>query len=471
MRTSFFGGRRDRAPWIVGLAALALLGSSAPSAAQTDASDTSAQSDHERIKELEDTVNQLKKDTRQNELSLENFKPLAGWSDGFILQSQDGNYKLRIGGYTQLDGRFFVSNKDNNNGDQFLFRRVRPVLEGTVAKYFDFKVMPDFATSNFQLFDAYVDVNYFAPYTRLRVGKFKTPVGLERLESATALMLMERGQPTNLVPARDLGIDLWGDLWDSIVNYRVGIYNGTSDLTNPTSDLDNSKDFDGRLFVSPFLKTTIKPLQGFSAGIGGSYGFSGGNPTNPNLTAGYKSFAQTTIFRYNAGSPATGANTAVARGNRARINPSLYEYWGPFGLLAEYVSSQQGVLFNSKEANVDNEAWAVGLTYMLTGEAASYKLPTVAQPVNPFDGRWGAWEVVARVSRLHIDNDAFVIGAASSSNSVNTDLEFACGVNWYLNKNIKATLDYAYSTFDGGKPSNGDREPEYEIGLRLQLVI
>src|SRR5262249_28398235 len=151
--------------------------------------------------------------------------------------------------------------------------RVRLILEGTVVKYFDFKIMPDFSqattSSNFTLFDAYVDVNYFAPYAQLRIGKFKAPLGLERLQSAANLMLMERAQPTNLVPTRDLGADLYGAFVDGMIGYRLGIYNGAADLVNEVVDLNSAKDFDGRLFVFPLRPTGIAALSGLGVGLGG----------------------------------------------------------------------------------------------------------------------------------------------------------------------------------------------------------
>jgi phosphate-selective porin OprO/OprP len=84
-------------------------------------------------------------------------KPVAGYKPGgFFIQNQKGDYSVRIGGYTQLDGRFFFQEHPGTT-DQFLFRRVRPTLEGSLGEYVDFKIMPDFAGSSFTLFDAYVD--------------------------------------------------------------------------------------------------------------------------------------------------------------------------------------------------------------------------------------------------------------------------------------------------------------------------
>src|SRR5207248_1702401 len=96
-------------------------------------------STEERIKELEDALQQLKKDTRGLEVREEersSIKPVAGWQDGFFIQSPDAAFKLKLGGYAQYDGRFFLD--EDRSTTQFLFRRIRPDIRGTVFKYFDF---------------------------------------------------------------------------------------------------------------------------------------------------------------------------------------------------------------------------------------------------------------------------------------------------------------------------------------------
>src|SRR5689334_21085255 len=85
--------------WGLPLAVVITLGLIAPPAGR--AADPVAVDHERRIQELEGTIKQLKKDERQLEVNVEHQKPLAGWSDGFNLASQDGKYKLRIGGYTQ----------------------------------------------------------------------------------------------------------------------------------------------------------------------------------------------------------------------------------------------------------------------------------------------------------------------------------------------------------------------------------
>ena len=67
----------------------------------------------------------------------------AGFQDGFFIQTANGDNRLVFGMVAQIDGRFAVD--DPAADHQHLHgRKIRPTLTGQVAKYFDFKVMPDF---------------------------------------------------------------------------------------------------------------------------------------------------------------------------------------------------------------------------------------------------------------------------------------------------------------------------------------
>src|SRR3954447_24455345 len=125
----------------------------------------------------------------------------ANAKDGFGLKSADGKYSLRLRGYVQGDGRFFASDEADPATHNLRPRRVRPILGGYVGRYFGFRLMPDFGGTSPAIFDAYFDGN-FTPAFTVRAGKFKPPIGLERLQSAQDIMFAERGLPNNLVPSR-----------------------------------------------------------------------------------------------------------------------------------------------------------------------------------------------------------------------------------------------------------------------------
>ncbi len=431
--------------------------------------------DHEkRIRELEETVRQLTRDQSQVQATLDtqkSAKPIAGWADGFILNSPDGQFKLKIGAYAQTDGRFFVDDTANNSTGQFLIRRARLDLQGTVFRYFDFRLMPDFGGSSVQLYDAYVDLNYI-PEAKLRVGKYKAPIGLERLQSATSLMFVERGLPTNLVPSRDIGAQVFGEFWNGALTYAGGIFNGAPDLANPTGDVNDDKDFAGRLFAQPFAPTSVVFLRGLGLGVAGSYGNEGGTKSNPDV-ASYKSTAQNTIFSYRSGSPASLTNTVVSSGSHSRFAPQAYYYYGPFGLLSEYTFSDEEVSLKGNQETVDATAWQVATSYVLTGEPASYRGVSPFRPFDPAAGKWGAFELAARGGQLQISNNAFLGGAdsyADPETSVRQASEWVLGLNWYLTKNIKFVLNYANTYFVGGA-KGGDRPTEKAFLSRVQLAF
>jgi hypothetical protein len=112
-----------------------------PAAAEPAEEEGSVQELQNRVKELEDSVDRLNREGRTLQNAIDSQKPIAGWQNGFNLASPDGAYKLKITGYTHADGRFFIEDDDKGDINRFLFRRVRVSLEGTVARYFDFRIM------------------------------------------------------------------------------------------------------------------------------------------------------------------------------------------------------------------------------------------------------------------------------------------------------------------------------------------
>ena len=116
-------------------------------------------------------------------------------ADGFSLQSEAGDYKLELRGLIQFDGRFYPSDKAETATNNFLVRRARPILQGSVGKYFDFNLTPDFGGGVAVILDAYFDLKA-SPKLRVRIGKFKPPIGLEHLQSDPTLPFVERAYPS-----------------------------------------------------------------------------------------------------------------------------------------------------------------------------------------------------------------------------------------------------------------------------------
>ena len=400
----------------------------------------------------------------------------ASAKDGFSLSSADGAYKLRIGGYAQIDGRYFLDDEVLPFVNTFTLAKVRPIFDGTLAKWFDYRVMFDLAGTP-ALVDAYVTANV-DPTFKITAGRFKVPFGLENLQSDTNTAFITRGLPTALTPTRDVGFQTSGDVLDGTLYYGIGIFNGPIDGGNKDPDTNDDKDGIARLFATPFKDSSLSALQGLGLGIAGTYGLDGGtsNAAGTAVTAsnlpGYRTPGNNAFFNYagsTIGAGSTPANTAVAKGNRTRFSPQLYWSIEGFDVLAEYVSSKQRVQLGATAADITNTSWQVEAGYVLTGEKASYK---GVVPANALGAEgWGAFQLVARYGVIDIDDAAFSNGFASRATSASTATDIGVGLNWFLNRNLKIQLNYDLVTFDDGATGGGDREDEKLIQSRIQVVF
>ena len=381
---------------------------------------------------------------------------------GLGVKTPDGNFEIKLKGTVQADQRLFLDDEAIPQNDTYLFRRIRPTLEGSFG-ILGFRLTPEFAGDSATIVDAYVDVKFDPKYT-LRVGKLKGPIGLERLQSASALEMMERAFPTELAPNRDIGAQLQGELASGRVNYAIGLFNGAPDgRDSPTTDADNNFEWEGRVFFEPW-KNDANALSGLGFGLAGSVGDKEG--TGNNFLPRYRTPGQNVFFNYRS--------TVAAAGRHERLSPQAYYYRNAFGLLGEYITSRQELALTGSPAthfDLTNRAWQVTGSWVLTGEDASYK--GVVKPAHPFvaggDG-WGAFELVGRYGELDVDDDAFPL-FADPSVAASRSRAWGLGINWYLSSNLKVVFNHTHAVFDGGAPGGRDREDEKTFFSRIQVAF
>src|SRR5271156_2931669 len=341
--------------------------------------------------------------------------------EGFSLSSPNHDYNINFGGIIQGDGRFFTSGSDKDVGSTFYLNRVRPIITGSVAKYYNFNITPDFGQGRVTLQDAYINMTYW-DYASLRVGKFKAPFDLERLQSDRDLEFSERSEIQNLVPNRDTGASLHGKLLDGRLYYDAALMNGVPNNTAAdTTDLDNNdgKDFVGRIFTTPFELTENQWLKGLGFGFAGSYGDERGSTTSI-----YRTYGASTWFTYNKG--------VTASGLRARIEPQAYYYWRGLGLMAEYAQDEHSLNLSTtvgsgatkrllyRTDTFTDTGYFAQISYLLTGENASYGWVKPLHPFDPRNGWFGAWELAGRISNVAADSRQFQLDFASPSVSAKT---------------------------------------------------
>lgn len=416
------------------------------------------QSQSDPLKDFQQRVEALDREIRaaQQKTSEDATKGAHVTADdaGFTIRSNDGDSFLQIGADLQIDNRTFLGPALTALPDSILLRRARPTFSGTVYKYFEYYFRPDFGLGTTVIYDAYVQVNYFSRF-QLRAGKFKPGVGLERLQSDDDTSLVERSYVTLLVPSRDLGFQVGGDLIRRRLNYAIGVFNGVPD--NGLSDAAGSdhREYAARVFVTPF-----QPEQNLLHGLGLGIAATAGSVDGIALPS-YKSFGQNSFVTFASG--------VTSDGHRNRFSPQGYYYLGGFGLLAEYGVNHEDFQKGTVRHDVALRAWQATASYVLTGEHKGFGALAPRRKLDPRNHGWGAVEVAARTGQFSIDRGLYNYGFASQSTSARLAHEWVGGVNWYLNRMVRLSQDCGYTSFEGGGSGGGNRPSEKALITRLQI--
>jgi phosphate-selective porin OprO/OprP len=376
--------------------------------------------------------------------------------DGIAIESGNGEYRLQIGLLLQADGRFAAPDDSAAFIDTFAIRRLRPYLRGRITRRFEFYLNPDFAGGTLVVQDAYFDT-IFSPAFRIRSGKGKTPFGMERLQSASNLLFMDRAFPTALAPNRDLGVQVLGDVKGGVFSYLAGVMNGVPDGGSADLDSNDGKDLSARVIFRPFSRNVTSPLRGLGVAVSGNTGRQAGAAALPSFRT---QTLQQLYFSY-----ATGA---AASGRRIRYSPQLFFFRGPFGGWAEYVHTEMPVTRNTVSDDIAARAWQVAASWVLTGEPATDAGAGVRPRAifDPSTGHWGAFQVAARVHELEVDQAVIDLGFAAAGSSRKAQA-WTVGLNWFLTGNVKYVLNFERTVFDDNRA--GAHAPENGIAFRTQL--
>jgi phosphate-selective porin OprO and OprP len=427
-------------------------------AAQSQSADAQSQSTADQIKALEQKVDQLDQEVKAaQQKEAEDAKTgahITADADGFAFRSNDGQFWFKIGADLQVDNRAFYGTALTTLPDTILLRRARPVFSATLYKDFYFYFRPDFGQGSVVIYDAYLQYNHFKKF-KVRAGKFKSPIGLERLQEDDNTTFVERGFPTLLVPSRDIGFQVGGDIIDQRVNYAVGVFNGVPDNSLSDAAVSDHRDYAARLFLTPFAPDDKNILRGLAFGVGASSGSVDGL-TLPS----YKSFGQNSFITFASG--------VTSDGHRDRLAPQGYYYLGPFGLYSEYGVNEEDFQKGVVRHELALRAWQVAASYILTGERKVFGNLAPRRNFDPSNHGWGAVELAVRTGEFSVDHGLYNYGFATESTSARIAKEWVGGVNWYLNRMVRISADYAVTSFEGGAPV-GNRPTEQALITRFQL--
>jgi phosphate-selective porin OprO/OprP len=212
----------------------------------------------------------------------EEVHPTAGYDKGFFIQSEDGKFKLGLGG--RLQARFTRVSEDPGDGSpteygyDFSIPRARIQLKGhAYSEDLTYKFQADFGKGSVSLKDYYVDYRFFDGL-QLRVGQDKRPFSRQQMTSSGDQQFVDRAITDKAFGAgRDIGILLHNDyLTAEGLEYAFGIYNGSGEKSNfsgsGTADLTTGEvtvDSGSFTNVPVKMEPTLVARVGYNGGIKG----------------------------------------------------------------------------------------------------------------------------------------------------------------------------------------------------------
>lgn len=382
------------------------------------------------------------------------------YDEGFTLVGEDDS--LKIGAWMQNDVRAFF--KGHPSHTQFLVRRARLDFRGSLDRIFGFRLMGEFegdnGTNAANLKEGWMEYNQF-PAFRIKIGQFKEPYGLENLYGDLWLDFLERPAAENFIrPEQDLGFMFFGKFLGKCLEYGIGIFNGSG--TNVAENNDD-KDVAARLAYTPFIASDSSWIKRLTFGASFTLGEQGStlDSTGPTTAAS---------TRFLTFANPTAGNDVTANDSRIRAGGDVEWFVGPFSFKGEYAFSRlQNITSGGVARSWDLQGFSGQATYLVTGEEKSNQHSvTPGRPFNPKEGRWGALELATRFETLRSDQGLIDAGFAAGTDDLSA---VTGGVNWYLNRHIRTSVNYVFTKFDDAVANAGGKNSEHAVLARFQFNL
>lgn len=351
---------------------------------------------------------------------------LGSNGNGLKIESPDGEYSLKINGFAQVDAAAFDDDR-LDQPDGTTLRRARLSASGNLTKNFKYKLENDFANNASALTDVYLEYAGLDPVS-IMVGQFKEPFSLETLTSDLFTSFIERASPTAFSPDRKIGamISTRGD--SPIGNYTVWL-GGFGAGTGTASTDDESKDLTGRITLAPIAEAR----RVIHLGAAGSY-----RATDKAGNDIYRISSKPENNISSANAVDTGASGVSFVDHATLLGLEAAGVYGPVSIQGEYM--QADLTRETGLQDVTYNGYYVEASYFLTGESRNYSASQAkferTKPMwslDPANGHWGAFQIMARMSNLDLNDSALNGGEMTN---------YTAGIKWYPNANTAVMFNY-----------------------------
>ncbi len=354
------------------------------------------------------------------------------------IRSADGDFRWRVDGRVHADMNWYQDHGGVDFGSGSQLRRARLGMNGTLWRHWEFKFQYDFTGSGRAgVQDAFMQYTGLAR-TTLTVGHFKEPLSLEVLIGANDVPFIERSLPSVLSPGRSLGLAA-NRLFGARMTGTLGLFGEgiakLSDTDLATEGLDEGWAVTGRLVATPIRSERRLLHLGAAASYRRANDHGGTHVATP-LRIRQRPEASVTSIRLIDTGDLADAESLETWGLEAA--------WicGPLSLQGEYLGM---TIARGTPGFVDPAiaGFYVMASWLLTGETRRYdatsgtvRNPRVQRAAGL--GGSGAWELLARYSRLDLTDQADSPGGVLGGREDNVTL----GVTWYANDNLRFMVNY-----------------------------
>jgi len=357
----------------------------------------------------------------------------AGYKGGFFLKTENGQFKLKLGG--RVTSHVWLYQRNSITHSDLFLTRARVWFNATVWKHFLIRIQNEFLTDP-SLRDAYLDVNY-TPSLRFMIGQFKVPFSPEIIYSHKYIDLVERPVVVqrSLDPTRDVGAMIHGTAVQSILKYQIALISGAG---QNLQDNNKDKDIVGRLMVSPFKLMKSNYFRDFSFGAAATYGKQpalGGNSIYGQTVTGYRFYEPVAV-----------------KGDRLRLNAQLAWFAGPFSVKGEYIRTieERKDIVVSGQTNLgdfETEGWYLTASWIITGEKEQPDRPAPTSPFLVQGGELNGTGLLKMASRYEV----FMLDSERRHGLAEpmpiTFRAWTFGLTWYPVELIRISLDYQMQHF------------------------
>lgn len=399
-----------------------------------------SQSKPQRLDKLEERIAELESQLQDRARAKEPIPDSSDTHEAEAWTTPTWLRQLQPFGLLQMDTGFFRQSRRNKAqvGDAANGAEVRRARLGVRARFneqFSATMEIDFAVGKrVSLVEVYLEMKQVPVLGRLRLGQWRHPFSAEALTSIRNLSFLERALPFTFAPFRQIGLGFLKGEEDSRWTCAGSVFGFPSDPFAGNAGDIRGPSASGRATFA--LWRDLKTREAFSIGLSAAY-----------LTPSNRQLRYATPPEFSVGETGGGITNRVATTVPAFVDTGILKVdtsvaggleaiWslGPFHAMAEVLATELRFRNSTTSATFTGAYAEAG--YALTGESRPFLFDHgvlgALVPEHDFGGGWGALELVSRVSWLDFHNRSVQGGQL---------LQITGGLNWILNKYLKAQLN------------------------------